>query len=79
MSKKVLVLDPGSHNPRLGLPDVLFVEDLAAVLRCSPSTIRRRLKAGVLCIPTLPGVDKRPRFGRPAVVDFLGRGRRANR
>ncbi len=75
MSKKVLVLDPGSHN---GLPDVLFVEDLAAVLRCSPSTIRRRLKAGVLCIPTLPGVDKRPRFGRPAVLDFLDRGGRGN-
>ena len=27
------------------LPDVLFVEDLATVFRCSPSTIRRRLGA----------------------------------
>ena len=73
MSKKVLDSVPGRND---GLPAVLFVEDLAAVLRCSPSTIRRRRKAGVLCIPALPGVDKRPRFGRDAVLDFLARGGR---
>ena len=73
MSKKVLDLDPGRHD---GLPAVLFVEDLAALLRCSSSTIRRRLRAGVLGIPTLPGVDKRPRFSRTVVLDHLGRGRR---
>ena len=72
---KVLDFDPGRND---GLPAVLFVDDLAAVLRCSPSTIRRRLRAGVLCIPTLPGVDKRPRFSRPAVLDFLDRGGRGN-
>ena len=72
---KVLELDPGRRD---GLPAVLFVEDLAAVLRCSPSTIRRRLRARVLRIPTLPGVDKRPRFSRAAVLDFLGRGGRGN-
>ena len=56
------------------LPEVLFVEELAAVLRCSSSTVRRRLRARVLAIPTLPGVDKRPRFSRAAVEAFLARG-----
>ena len=56
-----------------GLPDVLFVEDLAMVFRCSPSTIRRRVRAGVLGIPTLPGVDKRLRFSRAALVAWLAR------
>ena len=56
------------------LPDVLFVEDLATVYRCSPSTIRRRLRARVLAIPLLPGVDKRPRFSRAVVEAHLARG-----
>ena len=56
------------------LPDVLFVEDLAMVFRCSPSTIRRRLRARVLPIPMLPGVDKRPRFSRAVVEAHLARG-----
>ena len=70
------MLNGGNSAPgRLdGLPDVLFVEDLAMVFRCSPSTIRRRLRAGVLAIPTLPGVDKRRRFSRAAVEAWLGRG-----
>ena len=29
---------------------------VAAVLRCSPSTLRRRIRAGVFTVPTLPGV-----------------------
>ena len=31
-----------------GLPEVLFIDDVAALLRCSPSTIKRRLRARVL-------------------------------
>ena len=58
----------------VGLPDVLFVEDLAVLFRCLPSTIRRRLRARVLAIPTLPGIDKRPRFSRAAVEAWLARG-----
>lgn len=27
--------------------DVLFIKDVAELLRCSPSTIRRRVRAGV--------------------------------
>ena len=56
------------------LPDVLFVEDLAEVFRCSPSTIRRRVRAGVLPIPMLSGVDKRWRFSRAVVAAYLARG-----
>ena len=55
------------------LPDVLFVEDLARMLRCSPSTIRRRVRAGVLPIPMLSGLDKRWRFSRADVAAWFGR------
>ena len=55
------------------LPDVLFIEDVAAVLRCSPSTIRRRRQAGVFTVPTLPGVDKRPQFSRVAFLSWFAR------
>ena len=56
------------------LPDVLFIADVAAVLRCSPSTVRRRIRAGVFTVPPLPGVDKRWRCSRVAFVRWLGRG-----
>jgi len=56
------------------LPDVLFVQDVAAVLRCSPSTVRRRIRAGVLPVPPLPGVDKRWRCSRVAFLRWLARG-----
>lgn len=53
------------------LPDVLTLRELAAVLRCSESTIKRRRRAGVFPIPTLHGLDKRMRFAKAAVVDYL--------
>ena len=56
------------------LPHVLFIEDVAAVLRCSPSTVRRRIRAGVFAVPPLPGVDKRWRCSRAAFLRWLGRG-----
>ena len=56
------------------MPDVLFVRDIAAVLRCSPWTVRRRIRAGVFAVPPLPGVDKRLRFSRAAFERWLGRG-----
>ena len=66
----------GSPDP---LPEVLFVEDVAALLRCSSSTVRRRLRGGVFPVPTLPGVDKRPRFSRAAFMAWLERGGRLKR
>ena len=44
--------------------DVLFIKDVAELLRCSPSTIRRRVRAGVFPVAPLPGIDKRPRWSR---------------
>ena len=64
-------------RPLVKLPEVLFVEDVARVLRCSPSTIRRRLRGGAFPVPRLCGVDNRPRFSRVAFETWLGRdGRR---
>lgn len=56
------------------LPEVLFLGDLAALLRCSPKTIRRRLKAHVFPVAPIPGIDKRPRWNKAAVLQWLAAG-----
>ncbi|MYN68424.1 MAG: helix-turn-helix domain-containing protein [Acidobacteria bacterium] len=64
------------------LPDVLTIRELARVLRCSESTIKRRLRAGVFPIPPLRGLDKRMRFAKASVLRYLdsgARGRAARR
>lgn len=60
------------------LPDVLFLEDLAALLRCHPKTIRRRLDAHVFPVTPIPSIDRRPRWSKAAVLEWLasGAGRR---
>ena len=54
---------PDSGVEAGGLPEVLFVDDVAALLRCSPTTIKRRLRARVFPVAPLAGIDKRPRVG----------------
>ena len=56
------------------LPDVLTISELARVLRCSESTIKRRLRDGVFPIPSLRGLDKRMRFAKAAVLRYLDQG-----
>ena len=56
------------------LPEVLFLEDLAALLRCSRSTLERRLKARVLPLKPIDGVDKRPRWSKAAALHWLAMG-----
>ncbi len=53
------------------LPDVLFLDDLAALLRCHPKTIRRRLDAHVFPVAPIPGIDRRPRWSKAAVLEWL--------
>lgn len=53
------------------LPDVLTLRELAHVLRCSESTIKRRLRANSFPIPKLRGLDKRTRFAKAAVRRYL--------
>ena len=57
-----------------GLPEVLFLDDLAKLLRCSPSTIKRRLRARVFPVAPLPGIDKRPRWSKAMVLQWLAVG-----
>jgi hypothetical protein len=73
-------------QPSALTPDVLFIEDVARVLRTSRSTIERRRRAGTFPIPELPSIDERPRWSRQAVERYLAstnegmrsrRGRRA--
>ena len=56
------------------LPEVLFLEDVAALLRCSPSTIKRRLRARVFPVAPLPGIDKRHRWSKAALLRWLAVG-----
>ena len=63
------------------LPDVLFLEDLAALLRCHPKTIKRRLDANVFPVAPIPGIDSRLRWSKAAVLKWLascGKGRRSS-
>ena len=56
------------------LPDVLLLEDVAALFRCSPSTIKRRLRAHVFPVPPLPAIDKRPRWSKAVLLRWLADG-----
>ena len=53
------------------LPDVLTISELARVLRCSESTIKRRLRDRIFPIGPLRGLDKKIRFAKAAVLRYL--------
>ena len=52
-------------------PEVLLLADMAELLRCSPSTIKRRLRAGVFPIGALPAIDRKRRWSKAAVWKWL--------
>ena len=56
------------------LPEVLFLPDLAALLRCSPKTIKRRLAAHVFPLAPLPGIDNRLRWSKATVTEWMAVG-----
>ena len=64
-------------NPLSGIQDatrvdeVMFLDELATLLRVSRSTIERRRKAGAFPIPELGALDRRPRWSRRAVERYL--------
>ncbi len=57
-----------------GLPEVLLLEDVAALLRCSTTTVKRRLRAHVFPVAPLAGIDKRPRWSKAALLRWLESG-----
>ena len=70
-------MDPDRYDAEVGadeLPAVLFLEDMAELLRCSTTTIKRRLRARVFPVAPLPGIDKRPRWSKAAVLHWLAVG-----
>lgn len=56
------------------LPAVLFLEELAALLRCSRATLERRIKSRVFPVSPIRGVDSRPRWSKVAVMQWLALG-----
>ena len=63
--------EPTLSNPIGPVADVLFIEDLAQILRTSRSTIERRRRSATFPIPELPAIDERPRWSRQAVERYL--------
>jgi predicted DNA-binding transcriptional regulator AlpA len=61
------------------LGDVLLLPEVAAVLRTSTRTVKRHLRAATFPIPTLPGIDKRVRFAKADVEQFLRGGHKVRR
>jgi len=59
------------RSPLVLRSSVLFIEDVAQVLRTSRSTIERRRRGGTFPIPELPGIDGRPRWSWQAVERYL--------
>jgi predicted DNA-binding transcriptional regulator AlpA len=51
--------------------DILFIDDLATILRTSRTTIERRRRERAFPIPELPAIDNRPRWSRQAVDEFI--------
>ena len=56
------------------IPAVLFIADLARVLRTSRRNIERMRRARAFPIPELPQIDKRARWSGEAVRRFLASG-----
>jgi hypothetical protein len=51
--------------------EVLFIDDLAALLRTSRDTIERRIRAGSFPYPEIPRIDHRRRWSRRVVEPIL--------
>ena len=56
-----------THRRRPQPAGVLFLADVAERLRCSPDTIRRRLRDGTFPVAPIPGIDHRVRFPAAAI------------
>ena len=66
-----VVSDAAEAAVEAALPRVLFIGDLAAILRCSPATILRRITDGTFPLVPLPPIDSRLRWSRDRVLDWL--------
>jgi hypothetical protein len=69
----------GCHSSSIIESDVLFIEDVAQLLRASRTTIERRRRDGSLPFPELPAIDKRPRWSRRVVEGLLSSGSKVHR
>ena len=65
---------PGAGAGVEELPAVLLLDDVAALLRCSTTTIKRRLRARVFPVAPLSGIDKRPRWSKASLLRWLEAG-----
>ena len=59
--------------------DLIFIDELASLLRTSRSTIERQRRDGSFPFPEVSRIDKRPRWSRRAVEAALHENRRGRR
>ena len=62
------------HTPASCDSDVLFIEDLARLLRTSRTTIERRRRDRSFPFPQIAAIDRRPRWSRTAVEHMIAAG-----
>lgn len=60
-----------SRIDRTRLPQILLIGDLANLLRCSVSTIRRRVRSKTFPVAPLPSIDTKLRWSMDAVCDWI--------
>ena len=60
-----------SRIDRSELPQVLLIGDLADLLRCSVTTIRRRVRSKDFPVAPLPSIDRKLRWSMHAVCDWI--------
>lgn len=72
--RSLSVVGPSSGFSRIDrtrLPQILLIGDLADLLRCSVSTIRRRLRSQTFPVAPLPSIDTKLRWSMDAVCDWI--------
>lgn len=68
--------DTTSETPKPPSDGVLLLDELSALLKTSPRSVRRRVEAGVFPIRRLHGIDKKWRWSTADVQRFLQTGRK---
>ena len=61
------------------LPAMLLLPEVARLLRCSESTIARRIADGTFPVAPLPALDRRPCWSRDRLLDWIEQGRAVQR
>lgn len=60
--------------PQQDADPVVLIDELARILKTSTRNLQRQLRAGTFFIPELPKVDRRHRWSRVVVAQYIAEG-----